>query len=46
MERVRLAHEYLDLRQTTKMVMEIMKMLTKRALFFPEFVASEQAHMT
>ena len=31
------AQEYLDLRQTTKSVMEITKMFNKRALFYPEF---------
>ena len=34
------------MRQTTEKVTEITKMFTKRALFYPEFVALEQAQMT
>ena len=45
-ERERLAQEYLDLRQGTESVMEITKMFMERAIFCPEFSASEQAHMT
>lgn len=44
-ERDRLAQEYLDLRQATETVTEIIKMFTKRALFCLEFENVEQGHM-
>ena len=44
-ERERLAHEFLDLRQGTKLVTEITRMFIERAMFCIEF-ASEQAQMT
>lgn len=39
--RERLAQEYLDLRQGSETVTEITKMFTERAIFCPEFPASE-----
>ena len=45
-ERERLAQVYLDLRQGSETVTEITKMFTERAMFCPEFGASEQARMT
>ena len=45
-ERERLAHECLDLRQTIESVTEITKMFTERAFFCLDFATSEQAQMT
>ena len=45
-ERERLDQEYLYLRQGTESVTEITKMFTKKALFCPDFAASEHAQMT
>lgn len=45
-ERKRLEHECLSLKQMTKSVPKITKMFKERALFCPEYVASEQAQMS
>ena len=45
-EREKLAQEYLDLREGSETVTKITKMFTKSVMFYPEFVASEQAQMT
>ena len=45
-EHERLAQEYMDLRQRTESMTEITKMFTERAMFYPEFTASEQAQIT
>lgn len=39
-ERERLAYKYLDLRQGTESVIEITKIFTERAMFYPKFAAS------
>ena len=41
-ERERLAHEFLELKQDSESVTDITKMFTERVMFCPEF-ASEQA---
>lgn len=45
-DRERLAHEYLSLRQRIESVMEIIKMFTERALFFAEYVGPEHVQMS
>ena len=44
-EREQLAQEFMSFRQDGESIMEITRMFTERAMFFPEF-ASEQAQMT
>ena len=44
-EQERLAQEFLELRQDSESVMEITRMFTEKAMFFPKF-ALEQAQMT
>ena len=46
MERERFAQEFLYLRQKTESVTVITQMFHKRALFYPEHVATEQARMS
>ena len=41
----RLTPKFLDLRHGSESVTEIINMLTERAMFCPEFAASEQAQM-
>ena len=41
-ERKRLAHEYLSLKKTTKLVTEIAEIFIKRALFCHEYAALEK----
>ena len=41
LERERLVHEYLLLKQTTESVTKITKIFTQRGLFFPEYVVSK-----
>lgn len=45
-ERERLAHEYLSLWLTMKMVTEITKMFHEIAMVFPEYASIEQLRMT
>lgn len=45
-ERERLAQEYLSLKKTTDSATKITKMFSDIALFYPEYVASEQVQMS
>ena len=45
-ERERIDQEYLSLRQATQLMTVITKMFTKRALFCPEYPASDQVKMS
>ena len=46
MERERLAQEFLSFNQKTETVTEISRMFHERALFCPEHMSTEQAHVS
>ena len=46
MEKERLDLELLSLKKKTEMVMEISKMFTERALFFPKYASSKQVNIS
>ena len=45
-ERERLAHEYLSLKQTKELVTEINKMFHERSFFCPEYASLEKVRLT
>ena len=45
-QRERLDHEYLSLKQTTDLVKEITNMFIERSLFYPEYAASKHVQIS